>query len=190
MRAPELSTRPTADQISRFRSLTTEERFDWLMNTLALCHDLATPATREAWSERKQAGSATALRYAWLYAKALDRSDYEGARGALSPDCRFSFRGREIIGPDAIVQIFVDNDRSARAQLDRIAFRSRLRLLEPGLVGVELVDELYKGDRRHLYRSEQHLTVRRGRIVVIEQIEREEERTKLAEFFASLGVAL
>lgn len=186
MRAPDLSSRPTADQISRFRSLTIEQRFDWLMSTLALCHDMATPATREAWSERKQAGSATALRFAWVYAKAIERGDYDVAKESLSPDCRFSFRGNEIVGPDAILQIFADNERSTRAQLDRLAFRSRLRLLEPGLVGVELIDELCKGDRRHLYRSEQRVTVRRGRIVVIEQIEREDERTMLAEFFASL----
>jgi len=44
---------PTPDQIARFSKLTAEERFRWLVDTLALCHELATPAARAQWRKHK-----------------------------------------------------------------------------------------------------------------------------------------
>jgi hypothetical protein len=40
---PDLVSRPTPDQIERFSKLTAEQRFQWLVDTLALCFELATP---------------------------------------------------------------------------------------------------------------------------------------------------
>lgn len=50
---PELVSRPTQDQIERFSKLTVEQRFQWLVDTLALCFDLAPPEARAAWREHK-----------------------------------------------------------------------------------------------------------------------------------------
>lgn len=47
-----LVTRPTADQIARFSKLTPEQRFQWLVDMLALCYELATPEARERWRKR------------------------------------------------------------------------------------------------------------------------------------------
>jgi hypothetical protein len=49
---PVLVSEPTADQIERFRKLSVEQRFHWLVDTLALCFELATPQARAQW--RKQ----------------------------------------------------------------------------------------------------------------------------------------
>ncbi len=48
-----LASRPTAEQIARFSKLTPEQRFQWLVDTLALCHELATPEARARWRERR-----------------------------------------------------------------------------------------------------------------------------------------
>jgi hypothetical protein len=49
-----LASTPTPDQIERFAKLTYEQRFHWLVDTLALCHELATPETRASWRAFKQ----------------------------------------------------------------------------------------------------------------------------------------
>jgi hypothetical protein len=46
-------SRPTPDQIERFSKLTAEQRFQWLVDTLALCFELATPEARAAWRKHK-----------------------------------------------------------------------------------------------------------------------------------------
>ena len=48
-----LVSAPTADQIERFARLTPEERFRWLVDLLALCHELATPEVRASWRAHK-----------------------------------------------------------------------------------------------------------------------------------------
>ena len=48
-----LASTPTADQIERFSRLTPEERFRWLVDLLALCHELATPEARASWHAHK-----------------------------------------------------------------------------------------------------------------------------------------
>jgi len=50
-----LWSRPTDDQLARFARLTAEERFHWLVDMLALCHELATPEVRESWRKHKAA---------------------------------------------------------------------------------------------------------------------------------------
>jgi hypothetical protein len=52
--AGSLASRPTPDQIERFAKLTAEERFRWLVDTLALCYELATPEARAQWHEHKR----------------------------------------------------------------------------------------------------------------------------------------
>jgi hypothetical protein len=49
----QLASRPTAEQIARFSKLTAEQRFQWLVDTLALCHELATPEARARWRDHK-----------------------------------------------------------------------------------------------------------------------------------------
>lgn len=44
---------PTANQIERFAKLSVEERFQWLVDALSLCHELATEETRAAWRKHK-----------------------------------------------------------------------------------------------------------------------------------------
>lgn len=51
-----LVSKPDADQISRFSQLTPEQRFHWLTDLLALCHELATPEARESWRKHKALG--------------------------------------------------------------------------------------------------------------------------------------
>lgn len=48
-----LVSRPTPDQIERFAQLTAEERFHWLVDTLALCFELSPPEVREQWRKHK-----------------------------------------------------------------------------------------------------------------------------------------
>ncbi len=48
-----LASEPDADQLRRFALLTPEERFHWLVDMLALCHELATPEARESWRTHK-----------------------------------------------------------------------------------------------------------------------------------------
>ena len=50
---PSLVSRPTPDQLARFAALTPEQRFHWLVDTLSLCYELATPDARAAWREHK-----------------------------------------------------------------------------------------------------------------------------------------
>ena len=47
-RAP-LVTRPTPEQIEGFSKLSYEERFYWLVDILALWHQLSTPEVRRRW---------------------------------------------------------------------------------------------------------------------------------------------
>jgi hypothetical protein len=50
---PALASRPTDEQIARFAKLSAEERFRWLVDTMALCYELATPDARERWRLHK-----------------------------------------------------------------------------------------------------------------------------------------
>lgn len=52
-RRPSLAVRPSPDQIARFALLTPEQRFYWLVDTIALCFDLATPEARQSWRNHK-----------------------------------------------------------------------------------------------------------------------------------------
>ena len=51
-----LASRPDADQLGRFAQLTVEERFHWLVDLLALCHELTPPEVRESWRKHKARG--------------------------------------------------------------------------------------------------------------------------------------
>jgi hypothetical protein len=51
-----LASRPTPEQMERFSKLSHEERFYWLVDTLALCHALSTPEVRRRWREHKAQG--------------------------------------------------------------------------------------------------------------------------------------
>jgi len=44
-----LVSRPTREQVENFARLSVEQRFNWLMDMLALCHDLTPPEVRERW---------------------------------------------------------------------------------------------------------------------------------------------
>lgn len=44
-----LISRPTQEQIDAFKKLDAEQRFNWLMDMLALCYDLTPPELRERW---------------------------------------------------------------------------------------------------------------------------------------------
>ncbi len=44
-----LVSRPTREQVENFARLSVEQRFNWLMDMLALCHDLTPPDVREGW---------------------------------------------------------------------------------------------------------------------------------------------
>ena len=48
-----LASRPSTDQIARFAQLTPEERFHWLVDMLAICHELATADVRESWRKHR-----------------------------------------------------------------------------------------------------------------------------------------
>lgn len=48
-----LVSQPDADQMRRFAQLTAEERFHWLVDLIAVCHELATPEARESWRKHK-----------------------------------------------------------------------------------------------------------------------------------------
>jgi len=53
-RPPSLAARPTAEQLERFSRLTVEERSRWLVDYLAVCHELAGPEARERWREHRE----------------------------------------------------------------------------------------------------------------------------------------
>ena len=48
-----LVSRPTPEQIAAFAKLSPEQRFNWLMDLLALCHELTPPELRERWRTSK-----------------------------------------------------------------------------------------------------------------------------------------
>lgn len=48
-----LVSRPTPDQVERFRRLTPEQRLQWALDTLVLCHELATPEAKDRWRKHK-----------------------------------------------------------------------------------------------------------------------------------------
>ncbi len=48
-----LASRPTTEQIERFAKLSYEERFQWLVDTLALCYELSPSETQASWREHK-----------------------------------------------------------------------------------------------------------------------------------------
>ena len=50
---PSLASRPTPDQLERFRRLTPEQRLHWALDTLVLCHELATPEAKARWRKHK-----------------------------------------------------------------------------------------------------------------------------------------
>jgi hypothetical protein len=50
----ELVSAPTPEQRAAFARLSVEERFRWLTDLLALCHELTPPAVRERWRERRR----------------------------------------------------------------------------------------------------------------------------------------
>lgn len=50
-----LVSHPTSEQLAAFAQLTEEQRFNWLMDMLALCYDLTPPELRARWRELKDA---------------------------------------------------------------------------------------------------------------------------------------
>ena len=53
MREDALVSRPTREQLAAFAKLTAEERYNWLMDMLALCYDLTPPDLRDRWRTTK-----------------------------------------------------------------------------------------------------------------------------------------
>lgn len=53
-RRSDLPSVPTADQLERFAKLSVEQRFHWLVDMIALCHDLAPADVRAGWRERER----------------------------------------------------------------------------------------------------------------------------------------
>jgi hypothetical protein len=48
-----LVSRPTKEQVEAFAKLTAEERFNWLMDLLALCFELTPPEIRDRWRQHR-----------------------------------------------------------------------------------------------------------------------------------------
>ncbi len=83
LKPPIAASVPTPDQIERFAKLTVEERFRWLVDTLALCHELATPETREQWRKHK-APSVTSEQMTTRAGRAAQRASWPVVRTSLA----------------------------------------------------------------------------------------------------------
>jgi hypothetical protein len=44
---------PTPEQMQRFRTLSVEERFHWLVDTLRVCYEMSPPEVHAQWRKHK-----------------------------------------------------------------------------------------------------------------------------------------
>jgi hypothetical protein len=185
----ELGTRPTADQLARFRTLSPSARYAWLASMLELMHGLATDETRLRWRALRQAESGGFLGVATGFARALDHGDFQSAARCLSSECVYQFNGKRHRGVEAVIGAYRENHTWAERTLERVEYRSHVEGLRPGDALVTFEDRIEHRGQRHLYRCQQELSVGRSRLIeTITNREMAGERASLAVFFDSIGV--
>jgi len=185
----DLVSRPTDEQLRRFRALTPAERYRWLSSLLRTTHALANETTRASWRERKQAAGTGFVAIVAALVRALDRADFEAAAAAIEPSAVYEKDGITHSGVAAIVASYRASHERAVATLDRIVYRSSFEAIAPGIVRVSFEDHIEVGELRHRYRCEQEMTVGRSRRVErIVHRELEGERAALDAFLSHASV--
>jgi hypothetical protein len=129
------------------------------------------------------------LAVARRFAAALDREDYDQARGQLAAGCAYRRGDAELLGPDAVIAAYRESAEWASAHLDAVVYRSRVELGQDGRFVVRFEDDLTHGGRRHVHACRQFLTLDRdGRIAHIEHEDLPGGREALAVFFREAGI--
>ena len=129
------------------------------------------------------------VRLAAGFSQALDDDSYDVLRTLLSADCQYHSRTAVIVGPDAIIDSYRDQNALARRLFDRVEYSSSVTKGGPASVSVVFTDKLYIRDRAHLYRCRQILHFAAdGLIDSIKHEELPAERERLLQFCAENGV--
>lgn len=160
----ELVSRPTDDQIRRFRALSMVERYAWLSNLLHTTHSLATDETRASWRARKHASSGFVSKVAALV-RALDAANFAAATETIAPHAVYEKDGETLEGVSAIIASYRASHDRAIATLDRIEYRSSYEVLAPGIVRVRFEDRIELRGRKHRFHCEQDMSVGRSKLV-------------------------
>jgi len=147
MTMAELISRPTDEQLRRFRALSVVERYSWLTSMLRTTYALATDATRTRWRETKQAIGTDFVANVAVLVRALDSADFESAEAALDAAATYEKDGATIVGAPAIAASYRASHERATATLARIVYRSRLEPIAPGKVRVCFEDRIEVGGR-------------------------------------------
>lgn len=186
----DLPSRPTQEQLARFRALTMSERYDWLAAMLTTVHTLSTPEARASWRRIKEAQSSGFLSVAHAFARHLEAGRHEALGELLADVCVYHTGAHALEGPAAIVESYELAHRWARDHLEGVRYRSSVAALLPGVARITFEEHLEHGGESHVYRcQEQVLVAGNGRIERIEHIELAGEREALDRFLERVGVS-
>jgi hypothetical protein len=146
-------------------------------------------STRERLRDRTE--NVDVLAVARGFAGALDRENYKAARAMLAADCGYQGPAGALLGPDAIVSSYRDQDTAARQLFDAVEYRSKITRTGADNACISFSDHIVSGGRKHVYRCRQRLHFRPdGLIDCIEHEELPGERERLLRFCAACGVNL
>ncbi len=125
-----------------------------------------------------------------LYANALDEDDFESARVYLAQNCQYSVGGKELYGPEAIIQSFREGSDKAKRIFDQVDYGSEILRVDGNSVTTQFTDLIQIKGQSLIYSSKQHLKFGEdGLIVRIEHEEIPGELEGLQALLKRLGVA-
>ena len=124
-----------------------------------------------------------------LFSSALDHEDWAKARSLLQDDCEYVIRGRRVIGQDQIIQEYRASASWGSSMFDEITYRSELEQCRDGRIRVTFIDRIRKGDRHHVYKCDQVISVdRQGLINRIMHFDRAHDEDQLHGFLQTCGI--
>jgi len=124
------------------------------------------------------------------YAKALDEDDFESARVYLAQNCQYSVGGKEVNGPEAIIQSFREGSDKAKRIFDQVDYGSEILRVDGNSVTIQFTDLIQIKGQSLVYSSKQHLKFGEdGLIIRIEHEEIPGELETLQTLLKRLGVA-
>ena len=91
------------------------------------------------------------------YAKALDEDDFESAKVYLARNCQYSVGGKELHGPEAIIQSFREGSDKAKRLFDQVDFGSEILRVDGNRVTIQFTDLIQFKGQSLVYSSKQHL---------------------------------
>lgn len=119
------------------------------------------------------------LQIASKFAKLMDRNDYTGAGELMHPRCIYLFRGQQIQGRSAILEIYQSQLEAGAKDLDEIVFSSEIEKISDCLCKIKYLDRLRKKNDWFEHRCEQDIEIVKGLIVKITHIDLPGETERL-----------